>query len=145
MARRVQPIEIGEAARRIGVSAAALRLYERRGLLPAASRSAGNYRQYSDEDLRRARLVRRARRAGFSLRQIAEAFARADDEAALHGVLVAHANYLDRERRRFARMHRHLWRWLAAGTARRNPHEAPVDLATLGGSSLRDISHEVSP
>lgn len=109
---RFDPLDIGEAARRIGLSTAALRLYERRGLLPKARRSAGGYRQYSLEDLRRARLVRRARRAGLSMRQIAHVIAGANDEAALQALLLAHAEYLERESRRFARMHRHLWRWL---------------------------------
>jgi len=106
------PVDIGEAARRIGVSTAALRLYERRGLLPKASRSVGGYRQYSAEDLRRARLVRRARRAGLSMRQIADAISKANDESALQLLLAAHAEHLERESRRFARMHRHLGRWL---------------------------------
>jgi DNA-binding transcriptional MerR regulator len=109
---RFYPVDIGEAARRIGVSTAALRLYERRGLLPKTERSAGGYRQYSAEDLRRARLVRRARRAGLSMRQIAQAIAKAHDEAALQLLLLAHAEHLGRESQRFARMHRHLGRWL---------------------------------
>ena len=58
------PIEIGEGARRVGISSAALRMYEKRGLLPKASRTSCGYRQYGHGDLQRARLVRRARRAG---------------------------------------------------------------------------------
>lgn len=110
------PLDIGEAARRIGLSTAALRLYERRGLLPKARRTASGYRQYSVEDLRRARLVRRARRAGLSMRQIADAIAQAEDGSALQALLLAHAEHLERESRRFARMHRHLWRWLGGKT-----------------------------
>lgn len=109
---RFDPLDIGEAARRLGLSTAALRLYERRGLLPKTRRSAGGYRQYSLDDLRMARLVRRARRAGLSMRQIAVAIAKAHDETALQALLRAHAEHLERESQRFARMHRHLWRWL---------------------------------
>ena len=109
---RPRLVDIGEAARRVGVSTATLRLYERRGLLPKAPRSAGNYRQYTVDDVRRARLVRRARRAGLSMRQIEQAIARSGDESTLIAVLAAHAKHLQRESVRLARLHRHLWRWL---------------------------------
>src|SRR6476660_2963584 len=50
------PIDIGEAARRIGVTPATLRLYEARGLIRSA-RSANGYRQYSPEVMRAPRRV----------------------------------------------------------------------------------------
>ena len=43
---RFDPLNIGEAARRLGVSTAALRLYERKGLLPTTTRSSGGYRSF---------------------------------------------------------------------------------------------------
>lgn len=110
---RIEPVDIGEAARRIGVSPAALRLYERRGLLPKAIRTASGYRQYSEADLQRARLVRRARRAGLSMRQIAQALALADDDRALKRLLATHLEHLDSEGRRIQRLRRHLRRWLS--------------------------------
>ena len=51
---------IGEAARRVGMSASALRLWERQGLVRPA-RSAARYRLYSEADLARLRRVRRMR------------------------------------------------------------------------------------
>jgi len=51
---------IGEVARRVGVSASALRLWEQQGLVRPA-RSSGRYRLYSDADLVRLRHVRRMR------------------------------------------------------------------------------------
>ena len=109
---RHEPLDIGEAARRIRVTPATLRLYERRGLLPKATRTAAGYRQYSHEDMRRARLVRRARHAGLSMRQIAEDIAKAKDESTLRAMLRAHAAHLECERRRIERLQRHLCRWL---------------------------------
>ena len=50
---------IGEAARRVGVSASALRLWERQGLLRPARR--GRYRLYTDADVEHLRSVRRLR------------------------------------------------------------------------------------
>lgn len=107
-----EPVEIGEAARRVGVSAAALRMYEKRGLLPKAPRSTGGYRQYSDEDLQRARLVRRARRAGLSLAQISQALARDGDQAFLRRLLRTHLDRLAHEGKRIERVQRHLRRWM---------------------------------
>lgn len=51
---------IGEAARRVGVSPSALRLWERQGLVRPA-RSSGRYRLYTDGDLDRLRRIRRLR------------------------------------------------------------------------------------
>jgi DNA-binding transcriptional MerR regulator/quercetin dioxygenase-like cupin family protein len=50
---------IGEAARRVGVSASALRLWERQGLVRPARR--GRYRLYTDADLEHLDSVRRLR------------------------------------------------------------------------------------
>jgi DNA-binding transcriptional MerR regulator/quercetin dioxygenase-like cupin family protein len=50
---------IGEAARRVGVSASALRLWERQGLVRPARR--GRYRLYSDADLEHLLSIRRLR------------------------------------------------------------------------------------
>jgi len=51
---------IGEAARRVGVSPSALRLWERQGLLRPA-RTDGRYRLYSEADLDHLRDIRRLR------------------------------------------------------------------------------------
>jgi DNA-binding transcriptional MerR regulator len=51
---------IGEAARQIGVSPSALRLWERQGLV-RPRRSAGGYRLYGTSDLERLRRIRRLR------------------------------------------------------------------------------------
>jgi MerR family copper efflux transcriptional regulator len=67
---------IGEAARRAGVSADTVRYYERRGVLPAAVRTANGYRRYADASVQRILFVRNTLRVGFTLRQIA-AFLRA--------------------------------------------------------------------
>ena len=50
---------IGEAARRVGVSASALRLWERQGLVRPHRR--GRYRLYSDADVEHLRSIRRLR------------------------------------------------------------------------------------
>lgn len=62
--------QIGELSRRTALSIDAIRFYERRRLLPPASRSAGRFRLYRAEDIDRLRFVRRMQRLGFSLKEI---------------------------------------------------------------------------
>lgn len=65
-------LTIGEVARRSGFGIKALRFYERRGILPAAGRSPGRYRLYTEADLRRLEFVRQAKALGLALDEIRE-------------------------------------------------------------------------
>ena len=62
--------QIGELARRTALSIDAIRFYERRKLLPPASRTAGRFRLYTAHDIERLRFVQRMQRLGFSLEEI---------------------------------------------------------------------------
>lgn len=64
---------IGEVARRSGVSARMLRHYDTRGLVRPTGRTAGGYREYSLEDVRRIFHVESLRSLGLSLKQIERA------------------------------------------------------------------------
>jgi DNA-binding transcriptional MerR regulator len=67
---------IGEAAKVSGLSARTIRYYEQIGLIPEASRNAGNgaaaagARVYSEDDVGRLRFVRRAREVELSLKDV---------------------------------------------------------------------------
>ena|ERR1022692_3462149 len=63
-------ISIGDMAKGTGTKVVTVRYYEQIGLLPAPSRTAGNYRTYSNENMRRLRFIRRCRDLGFTLDQI---------------------------------------------------------------------------
>jgi Cu(I)-responsive transcriptional regulator len=63
-------ISIGDLAKGTGTKVVTVRYYEQIGLLPAPSRTAGNYRTYSNEHMRRLRFIRRCRDLGFTLDQI---------------------------------------------------------------------------
>lgn len=63
-------MNIGEAAKRSGVSARMIRHYEGIGLLPAARRASSGYRTYGGHDVHTLRFVHHARSLGFSVKQI---------------------------------------------------------------------------
>ena len=63
-------MKIGEVAAQTGVSESIIRYYERKGVLPRPSRDCSGYRDYSESDLARIRLVTGARRLGCSFAEI---------------------------------------------------------------------------
>ena len=69
-ARRVGFANIGEAAKRSGVSAKMIRHYESLGLLTTAKRTDSGYRVYDDAEIHTLRFVRKARDLGFSIKEI---------------------------------------------------------------------------
>lgn len=73
-------MRIGEFAREAGVSASAIRFYEKRGLLPPSKRRANGYRDYDPADVRLIRLIEQSRSLGFSLKDTARFMSRPPDE-----------------------------------------------------------------
>ncbi len=65
-------INIGDAAKAVGVSPKMIRHYEQIGLLPEAERSDSGYRLYGERELSVLRFIRQSRRLGFSMEQIAQ-------------------------------------------------------------------------
>jgi DNA-binding transcriptional MerR regulator len=63
-------LNIGGLSKETGVKVVTIRFYEKIGVLAAPPRSAGNYRVYSQQHVRRLHFVRRCRDLGFSLDQI---------------------------------------------------------------------------
>ena len=64
-------MNIGAAAAATGVSAKMIRHYEAIGLLRPAARQRNAYRDYGEHEIHELRFVRRARRLGFSIEEIA--------------------------------------------------------------------------
>jgi len=65
---------IGQLARQAAIRTSTVRYYERLGLLPPPERRGGR-RQYTEETADRLMVIRFARTAGFSLREIRALFA----------------------------------------------------------------------
>lgn len=63
-------MRIGQLASELGISAQAVRFYERARLLKEPSRTQSGYRQYGPEDLKRLRFIRQAKELGFTLNEI---------------------------------------------------------------------------
>ncbi len=75
-------LTIGQVAREVGIRTSAIRYYERVGVLPEPQRSAGQ-RRYTDDTIRRLRVIEVGKRASFSLDEIGTILATADDGTAL--------------------------------------------------------------
>ena len=59
-----------EAAEITGLSAATLRYYEREGLQPQIAGSSSKYRQYTDEDIERIKMIQCMRMANMPIQSI---------------------------------------------------------------------------
>ncbi len=67
----MKALRIGKVAKETGLSVKAIRFYEKIGLIPAPERTlSSGYRLYTEKDLRRLRLVQRAKLLGLKLWQI---------------------------------------------------------------------------
>jgi DNA-binding transcriptional MerR regulator len=63
-------MQIGEIARRAGVSVDTVRYYEQRRLLPSAPRTGGGYRVFSAKAVDQIKFIKQAQELGFSLEEI---------------------------------------------------------------------------
>ncbi|MDB5992427.1 MAG: cadR [Herbaspirillum sp.] len=63
-------LKIGELAERTGCLVETIRFYERKSLLPAPTRSEGNYRLYNDGHIERLRFIRHCRSLDMTLDEI---------------------------------------------------------------------------
>jgi Cu(I)-responsive transcriptional regulator len=94
-------MNIGEAAKRTGVSSKMIRHYEAIGLLASALRNESGYRVYSERDLHTLRFIGTARSLGFSLEEIKQLLSLWQDKnrssADVKTLVLNHINELDRK------------------------------------------------
>jgi DNA-binding transcriptional MerR regulator len=87
-----QFLNASEAAKRLGVSAKALRLYEQRGLI-APARTAAGWRAYGPDEMARVAEIAALRELGLSLSQVARVLE--GDSGGLEPALAAHQAALE--------------------------------------------------
>lgn len=63
-------ITIGKLSAETGVNVETIRYYERAGLVTPPARTEGNYRSYTEADVKRLRFIRRTRDLGFPVEQV---------------------------------------------------------------------------
>ncbi|QUD87609.1 MerR family transcriptional regulator [Phenylobacterium montanum] len=100
MSASAEYLNPSKAARRLGVSPKALRLYEKRGLI-VPRRTAAGWRVYGPDEMARAGEVVALRALGLSLAQVARTLA--GDAAELEPALAAHQASLEHRIRELAR------------------------------------------
>jgi len=92
---------IGDLGRRTGTRVETIRFYEREGLIPAPARTSGNYRVYGEAHLNRLSFIRRSRDLGFTLDQVRDLLALADDRggscSAVDAMATGHVAQIDRK------------------------------------------------
>lgn len=67
-------IQIGDLAKRAGISPRTVKYYEELGLIEPASRSAGGFRYFSEDDLNRILVIKQLQLLDYPLSQIKELF-----------------------------------------------------------------------
>lgn len=145
-------MNIGEAAEAAGVSAKMIRHYEQIGLVAAAARTAAGYRRYSERDVSVLRFIRRSRRLGFSMQQIADLLGlwsnRRRASRKVKEVAQQHLADLEEKMREIAQMRAALERLVASCRGSDDPHcaildelavdsAAPPDPGSIGEQPLR--------
>lgn len=123
------PVNIGEAAKRSGVSAKMVRHYEDLGLLGDVPRSDAGYRRYTDREVHTLRFIRRSRDLGFGMAEIRELVKlwqnRRRASADVKRIALAHAADLDRRIAEMTTMKRTLMQ-LAECCAGNDRPECPI-------------------
>lgn len=69
-----QSLQIGQVAKKTGLSVDAIRFYEKAGLLPRPTRTAAGYRVYHQREVADLEFIQKAQQLGFSLKEIRELF-----------------------------------------------------------------------
>jgi DNA-binding transcriptional MerR regulator len=80
------PLQIGQVAKKTGLTVDTIRFYEKSGLLTCPARTEGGYRLYREQEVADLEFIQQAQQLGFSLNEIRELFSiqRHPDEVCVH-------------------------------------------------------------
>lgn len=105
-------MRIGEIAEQTGVSVAAIRYYEKEGLLPKSSRSESNYRQYGTDATKRLAFITQCRSLDISMTEIRQLLNLAQmpeaDCREVDAILDKHIDQVRQQRRNLAKLEKAL-------------------------------------
>jgi MerR family transcriptional regulator, copper efflux regulator len=65
-------VKIGEIAKAVGMTTSRIRFYEKRGIIPPASRDKNGYRDYPPDVMTKLQFIQQAQHLGFTLSEVAE-------------------------------------------------------------------------
>ena len=103
-------LSIGKLSEQSGVNIETIRYYEKIGVMPAPGRSAGGFRIYEPDHLKRLSFVRRSRQLGFSLDEIRNLLRLVDGHghtcAEVHALMLSHLAEIRRKIRDLRRLQR---------------------------------------
>jgi MerR family transcriptional regulator, mercuric resistance operon regulatory protein len=103
-------LSIGKLSQQSGVNIETIRYYEKIGVMPAPGRSAGGFRVYEPDHLKRLSFVRRSRQLGFSLDEIRNLLRLVDGHghtcAEVHALMLSHLAEIRRKIRDLRRLQR---------------------------------------
>jgi MerR family mercuric resistance operon transcriptional regulator len=136
---------IGALSRRTGCPVETVRYYERIGLLPRPTRTAGGYRMYGEAAARRLAFVLRARSLGFSLPEVRTLLGLAEGRepscAAVRDLAAAHLAEVQRKIQDLRRLGRILTDMVEACAEGRMP-ECPLIEALYHSPAVEASSSE---
>jgi DNA-binding transcriptional MerR regulator len=122
-------LKIGELGRKAGVTAKAIRFYERKRILPPAKRAANGYRLYGDDVVDMLRFIKQASGLGLTLAEIRDIITIRQGGRPpcthVHQLLRDKAQELDRKLKDLVDVRDRIRRSLSAWK-RRPPRGAPV-------------------
>lgn len=120
---------IGELSKQSGVNIETIRYYKKIGVMPLTGRSAGGYRIYGADHLKRLSFVRRSRQLGFSLDEIRGLLRLVDGHAytcaEVRALTLSHAAEIRRKIKDLRRLERVMAEMAAQCSGERVP-ECPV-------------------
>ena len=124
-----EDLPIGALSKRSGVNIETIRYYERIGIMPAPKRSAGGYRLYGPDHLKRLTFIRRGRELGFSLDELRDLLRLVDGHAytcaEVHELAVDHVAAIRRKIADLRRLQRVMDEMAAHCSGNRIP-ECPI-------------------
>ncbi|GJM09559.1 MAG: MerR family transcriptional regulator [Lysobacteraceae bacterium] len=130
---------IGVLSKHAGVKIETIRYYEKSGILPDPQRTTGGYRSYTNEHLTRLVFIRRCRELGFSMSDIRELLALADDTEMhcvdIHDRTMRHADAIRTKIKHLQNMERTL-RKIASKCDGDDAPQCPIIESLQGAGSL---------